>query len=134
LKFADNPSGKRKIKRYGRPNRAAVIPPESPEGDFEIEQATNDPLKPKDCKKRVFRGGSIGEFWRIPSRSRWSSLSGYRFFESRSQPFQVDFAETIIFCDEHHNLKRQAVKNTKKMRFKTNKNDLLCFLCDGNSD
>ena len=27
-----------KIKRYGRPNRAAVIPPESPEGDLDSEQ------------------------------------------------------------------------------------------------
>jgi len=38
LKFADNPSEKRKIKRYGRPNRAAVIPPESPEGDLSLSK------------------------------------------------------------------------------------------------
>jgi hypothetical protein len=62
-----------------RPNRAAVIPPESPEGGLELEQATNDPLKPKDCKNRVLRGGSIGELWRMPSRGHWPSLSGCRF-------------------------------------------------------
>jgi len=27
-----------KIKRYGRPNRAAVIPPESPEGDLGLSR------------------------------------------------------------------------------------------------
>jgi hypothetical protein len=37
-------------------------------------------------------------------------------FESRNQPPRVDFLETMIFCDEHHNLKREAVKNTKKKR------------------
>ncbi len=91
MKFADNPSGKRKIKRYGRPNRAAVIPPESPEGDFEIELATNDPLKPKDCKKQVLRGGSIGELWRMPSRSHWSSLSGYQFLNRATNRFRLIF-------------------------------------------
>ena len=50
-----------KIKRYGRPNRAAVIPPNPPRG-LELEQATNDLLKPKDCKKQVLRGGRLVSF------------------------------------------------------------------------
>jgi hypothetical protein len=32
-----------KIKRYGRPNRAAVIPPESPEGDLSLSKLPMTP-------------------------------------------------------------------------------------------
>jgi hypothetical protein len=32
-----------KIKRYGRPNRAAVIPPESPEGDLRLSKLPMTP-------------------------------------------------------------------------------------------
>jgi hypothetical protein len=45
-----------KSKRYGRPNRASYIPPESPEGDFEPESVSLRSSESKDSEKRFERG------------------------------------------------------------------------------
>ncbi len=42
-----------KIKRYGRPNRAAVIPPESPEGDLGLSKVECH-QKSRRLQKAVF--------------------------------------------------------------------------------
>jgi len=67
-----------KIKRYGRPNRAAVIPLNPPRGTW-ARASYQWPLKTQRLQKAGFKGRSIGELWRKPSRSQWPSLSGYRF-------------------------------------------------------
>jgi hypothetical protein len=39
-----------KIKRYGRPNLAAVIPPESPKGDLDLSKLPTTSKIPKTAK------------------------------------------------------------------------------------
>ena len=76
-----------------------LLSPWIPRGGLELEQATNDLLKPKDCKKQVLRGGRLVSFGECRRAASGRALADTDFWIAPTA-FRVDFLHTMRFPDE----------------------------------